>query len=256
MSSALAVLRAMIWGALLLTELALIGVGIFASYGVIGRYRSAEFSTSAQQTLREIEKDIARYDSLHSTYRYSYDIKANVVSDQTAAEMRTILDGIETKTRPFCRIGNCESRSDSIYSEERDYIGLAGWRWLFALRQQLGFQSNPEHNRERNQEVLAQTFAGLIVVALSLALIICLARYQRLGWKKIALNHLLVLPFISMSLVVILLKENHRLDYLDIWNVIDALQKFVLYVFIVYPALVVAARRAGISITDSLRFWR
>ena len=80
--------------------------------------------------------------------------------------------------------------------------------------------------------------------------------FKRLGWQKVLLNGLLILPLLTLAHMGAFLELDGKYDYPNMENKFWIIPAFVVYLFVAYPPIITVAHKAGISILDSLRVWR
>lgn len=251
------ILRAMLWGCSLLVMLTLIGGGVIITQSLSSDYRSIQYTQMAAAALESIRDDVTQIVKLQDTTRW---VEAGVSTADALDQIRSRVQSINAKTESICAGGGgCVKTYDDRYLV-KEYLkpdGSADKRWAKDLQGQLERRADQKQNDKYNTEVIVKLVMAIAVIALSLVLLVSLMRYKKLEWRGVLLNHLVILPLLLIAAAVSGLQSER--EYGQINNMNEALLTIfgsVLYLFVIYPAIIVTARRANLSIRDSLRVWR
>jgi len=246
--------RAMLWGVSLLAVIILTAMGSAIFVAKLDDYRGSAYMQAAATARADISADVDRIGQIAESRTWSREVDGFVITDAAYAETNRLENIIEKKAEVVCSY-NCVDTYDlpSIYK-----VTDGSQQKAFADRTyaQLTRLASPEHTREYNLTMAATHFASFATFIFAVYGFITLVLFKRLGWRKVLLNGLLVLPLLTLSTMAAFLELDGEYDYPKMETKAWVIPAFIIYLFVVYPPIITVAHKAGINVLDSLRVWR
>jgi len=246
--------RAMLWGVSLLTVIIVGGLSLATFFVKFDAYRGAAYMDAASKAHADISNDVKRLAQIAESRTWSKEIDGYLISDTAYAEANRLENAIEKRAEIVCSY-----RCVDTYDLPEIYKVTDGSKqnaYADRISSQLARLADPEQTRDYNLTIAGTHFAAVVAFVLAIYGFSTLVLFRRLGWQKVFLNGLLILPLLTISATVAFLQFDGEYDYPKMDTKVWVIPAFVIYLFVVYPPIVAVAHKAGIGVLESLRVWR
>jgi len=247
--------RSITWGISLLCLIILLVGSMFGSYYKLENYRSATYTNAAREAHNAIASDVKRLEIIANSRIWVRNINGFIITNEAKAEADILQKRIEDRAKQVCKY-SCFASYELPYSAYSTTDGSNQSEYARRIFSQLELLGNADHNKNYNITNGISHISLIITIFITIYALAVLFKFRTLGWEKILLNYVIILPFIVSFTAVGLVRQEGEYDSVKADTAVLLVFTSIIYLFVVYPPAITLARRAKIRLMDSLCVWR
>ena len=232
------ILKAGIWGVLLLVLVILISVATFVAFDKTDKFYTSTKLTEYKKTntvINEALRDLEQYMS-ENEYKEHW----SAYSDKTVTVIKDFIKkGIDENCPTDCYVLSFYTPKDSY--EVREF------------RSKLERLIDNKETSEANKIVAFTFVMSLLTILFSIYLLIALFRYKKLTANGLTILVLLISPFLIASVCFAIARVGEFMEFKIEEGGIYTIAACVAYIFIIFPPVILISKKRGYSISKIIK---